>query len=216
MQVGRIEYAPNYGRNMDYKLCTKVAREFGIHDATNDNQPRIQNYITTYTGRFYPTDPRAADVRIEDIAHSLAMQCRYAGHGKRFYSVAEHSVHIARWLRLHAPDAALAGLLHDATEAYLVDIPRPVKAKLSEYKDIERRCWYAIAEAFGMSPIMPEVVHEADSRIIADEMQQNLWEVDPSYDDPIGITLQYWSPDEAETEFLLEFVRLTDARRVAA
>lgn len=196
---------------------------YGIHEpvtthkAANDNAPPASaNYIATYTSRFYPTAPRASEVDILDIAHSLGMQCRYAGHGRRFYSVAEHSVHIARYLQRTAPRAALAGLLHDATEAYVVDVPRPVKADLAGYKGIERRVWYAIAAAFGLSPIVPDEVHEADSRIIADEMGQNMHETAPNYDNPLGITLELWSPEIAKRQFLMKFDELMEERRVAA
>lgn len=181
---------------------------------------RKGDYISTFTGRFWPMDPRSYEVRIEDIAHSLAMQCRYAGHGRRFYSVAEHSVRIARWLSLHEPVVALCGLLHDATEAYLVDVPRPVKKHLAGYKDAERQIWIEIAERFDLPWELPAIVHEADSRIIADEMYQNLWEVDPGYNNPLGITLEFWPPETAELYFMDTFKKLMALRgenmRVAA
>lgn len=185
---------------------------YGISAIANDNRHRRGDYISTYTGRFWPMDPRASEVNIKDIAHSLAMQCRYAGHGRRFYSVAEHSVHLARFV---SPQSQLAALLHDATEAYLVDVPRPVKRALAGYKEAEQRVWMAISAAFGLSPILPEEVHEADSRIIADEMAANMHEVDPYYADPIGIDLQYWPPEVAELYFLDMYRKLT-AGRVAA
>lgn len=93
---------------------------------------RKGDWIQTYTGRqFWPLDPKPEEVCIEDIAHALSQQCRYAGHTIRFYSVAQHSVEIA----LRVPRAAaLWGLLHDAAEAYLVDLPRPVKYLMPAYK----------------------------------------------------------------------------------
>lgn len=174
-----------------------------------DDMPRRGSYISTFTGRFWPMDPRASEVRIEDIAHSLAMQCRYAGHGRRFYSVAEHSVHVARRLMDCGWHTALTGLLHDAPEAYLVDVPRPVKRALVGYKVAEEAVWLAIAEAFDLDAYLPTVVHIMDSRIIADEMQQNMHEVDPAYNDPLGIELQFWSPPTAELYFLDMFRKLT-------
>src|SRR5690606_5290032 len=84
-------------------------------------EPRLGDWMQTFTGRaVYPLDLRPDDIDIQDIAHALSMQCRYAGHTRQFYSVAEHSVHVARWCRQYGPAAALEGLLHDATEAYLV------------------------------------------------------------------------------------------------
>lgn len=173
---------------------------------------RKGGYISTYTGRFWPLDPRASEVSIKDIAHSLAMQCRYAGHGNRFYSVAEHSVHIARNV---PPRDRLAGLLHDAPEAYLVDVPRPVKRELAGYKAAEERVWLAVSAAFGLSPFIPDSVHDADARIICDEMDQNMHETDPGYIDPLGVTLEFWNPERAEAEFLAEFAKLQNMRVAA-
>lgn len=173
---------------------------------------RKGGYISTYRGRFWPLDPRASEVNIEDIAHSLAMQCRYAGHGRRFYSVAEHSVLVSR----HVPQAdRLAALLHDAPEAYLVDVPRPVKRELAGYKAAEERVWLAVAAAFGLSPFIPDSVHDADARIICDEMDQNMHETDPGYIDPLGVTLEFWNPERAEAEFLAEFAKLQNMRVAA-
>ncbi len=91
---------------------------------------RKGDYIATYTGKqFYPLDPRPEDVCLEDIAHSLSNLCRFTGHTDtdRFYSVAQHSVICST---IVAPEAALLALLHDAAEAYLGDISRPLKRDL--------------------------------------------------------------------------------------
>lgn len=166
---------------------------------------RVGDWLQTYTGRqFWPMDPRADEVFIEDIAHSLAMQCRYAGHGMRFYSVAEHSVLIARAAPL---EHALWGLLHDASEAYLVDVPRPVKRHLAGYKEAEDRVTAAITAAFGLPAAMPGIIHEMDNRIIADERAQNMRDciVPWSPRVPLGVELQFWTPEEAERAFIDEF-----------
>jgi hypothetical protein len=197
-----------FGETGLYGKYTPV--EVAAVPAANDNDKR-NAYITTYTGRFYPFNPKPEDVHIEDIAHSLAMQCRYAGHGKRFYSVAEHSVHLARWCMKFGAHTALTALLHDATEAYLVDVPRPVKAHLAGYKDAEAAIWNAIGIKFDLDIELPTVMHVADGRICADEMQQNLWEVDPSVGPPLGITLEFWPPEQAELYFLDRFKKLTAA-----
>src|ERR1039457_118422 len=85
----------------------------------------FDGFIGTFSGlRFWPLDPNPEKILIDDIAHALAHQCRFGGHASRFYSVAEHSVHVSR---LCPPEDALWGLLHDASEAYLVDLPRPLK-----------------------------------------------------------------------------------------
>lgn len=175
--------------------------------------PRTGDFMQTYTGRkFWPMDPRADEVFIEDIAHSLSLQCRYAGHCLRFYSVAEHSVHIARWLLdKHSALTALYGLLHDAPEAYVVDVPRPLKPFLANYKEAEAGVWSAIARRYGLAEDMPAAVHEADGRIIADELVNLLpMEWHGRYaGEELGVTLEYWSPEEAEVEFLAAFDALT-------
>lgn len=162
-------------------------------------------FIRIYGGkRFYPFSPRASEVDIRAIAHSLARLVRYTGHGGRFYSVSEHSVHIADWLLpRHGARVALAGLLHDSPEALsgFGDVARPSKQRAPIIKETEQAIWLAVAAAFCLSPVMPEAVHEADNRIITDEMRQNLdgYEHDA---EPLGVTLEFWSPERAEAEFL--------------
>lgn len=112
-------------------------------------------YITTFKGRkFYPFDPRFDDIDIDDICHALAQQCRFSGHTKEFYSVANHSVNVARFLETHnnSNECILSGLLHDASEAYLVDVPSPLK-KLEQfyaYRSLERTVQNAITAKFGI------------------------------------------------------------------
>lgn len=174
-------------------------------------QARTGDFMQVYSGRqFWPLDPRADEIHIEDIAHSLSLQCRYAGHCIRFYSVAEHSVHVARWLLKHyGPLTALHGLLHDASEAYLIDVPRPVKPFLPGYKQAEERVMAAVAERFNLNKGMPVVVKEADDRVIADELiNLRPMEWHKKHDDPLGVKIGCWSPDAAEDEFLSVFVML--------
>jgi hypothetical protein len=79
-------------------------------------------FLGTFSGlRFWPLDPEPEKILIADIAHALAHQCRFGGHASKFYSVSENSVHVSRRC---APEDALWGLLHDASEAYLVELPR--------------------------------------------------------------------------------------------
>lgn len=178
--------------------------------------PRVGDWMQTYTARqFWPLDPRADEVFIEDIAHSLAMQCRYAGHSLKFYSVAEHSVLLCQWVLDNggSQDEALWGLLHDASEAYLVDVPRPLKRHLRDYKAAEDRVMASVVERFGLSAKMPDIVHEADSRIIADElcnMRRMDWHA--KHDDWLGVTLKFWSPEAAEKHFMWMFGDLAEGR----
>jgi hypothetical protein len=129
--------------------------------------------------RYWPADPRPEDFDIGDIAHALSHTCRYAGHVREFYSVAQHSVLVATeaaklWRPSHGgtrEGAALWGLLHDASEAYLVDIPRPLKElpEMAGYRALERRMMAAICDAFGIPRAMPPSVAVADEVILATE-----------------------------------------------
>jgi hypothetical protein len=177
--------------------------------AVNDNSRGP--FITTFTGRFHPFSPRASEVNIYDIAHALSMQCRYSGHGERFYSVAEHSVLVAREVldNTGSKSEALASLLHDAPEALsgFGDIASPVKSRVPFIMQVEARIFGAIAAYAGIAPIIPPIVHEVDRRITADEMASNLHEC-PVLHEPLGIELQYWSSAVAEAEFLRMWNRL--------
>lgn len=118
------------------------------------------DFIVTSTGkRFYFDDIESNIIDIEDIATALSRICRFAGHCSRFYSVAEHSMFVSSLL----PDELkIAGLLHDATEAYLGDITRPLKAHLKTYKEIEDKLHKHIESVFGISFDDPRI-KEADN-----------------------------------------------------
>jgi len=122
---------------------------------TVDNTNDRGDWIETYTGgRFYPKDPQAADINILDIAHALSLTCRFGGHCSRFYSIAEHSVYCAFKLleidplRWNKRFFLLSALLHDASEAYLLDIPRPIKKMMPEYKKWEKHLQSVINTKF--------------------------------------------------------------------
>ncbi|MER9911724.1 hypothetical protein NKJ71_13930 [Mesorhizobium sp. M0050] len=227
---GGIILADAKARQVGLNLDGSARREtvdLGAVPAANDNQydpnTRFGDFIQTFTGKqFWPMDPRASDVDILDVAHALSMQTRYAGHCLQFYSVAEHSVHMAAWLtRRYDAKMALCGLLHDATEAYLCDVPRPVKPHLVGYKAAEENVWVkAIAPAFDLPLAIPAAVHEADSRILLDERAQNMspatyvggW---PDAE-PLGVQLKFWPPGVAEIWFLDAYRKLTAEVRAAA
>jgi 5'-deoxynucleotidase YfbR-like HD superfamily hydrolase len=117
-------------------------------------EQRKGDWIETYTGvQFFPFDPVPGEIKIEDIAHALSLICRYNGHCKHFYSVAQHSLNVYQVLKDAYPtdyQLQLAGLLHDAAEAYICDICRPVKRQLFGYKDIEDRLDLVICQVFGI------------------------------------------------------------------
>lgn len=167
------------------------------------------DFIQTFSGiAFYPNDPRADEISIIDIAHALAHQCRYGGHTSRFYSVAEHCV--IMWF-LVPESVAFEALMHDAAEAYLVDVPRPIKRYLVGYREMEAKIEAVIAQKFGLSWPWPNVVMEIDTRILNDERRQLMkggvldW---APCGDPLNIAVDCWAPDIAERRFLDRFAEL--------
>lgn len=133
--------------------------------------------IRTFTGRTVdPFDLRADEVDLRDIAHSLSNQCRYMGHCPRFYSVAEHSYIVS--VMSGATIVALAGLLHDASEAYLHDIAAPLKHRpeFDFYREVEDRVQRTIFKAFDIPHLwpLPQNVSTADHELGAEE-RDVLW-----------------------------------------
>lgn len=162
------------------------------------------DWMQTYTGRrFYPLDPRPEEIDRADIAHALSLLCRYGGHVDRFYSVAEHCVLMSRAVE---PEHALPALLHDATEAYVVDVPRPLKRQLAGYAAIEEQVWFAIAYHFRLPLELPASVKEADNRILLTERaalmpRAERWSVDDEYE-PLPVEIEGWTPAVAERAYL--------------
>lgn len=131
----------------------------------------MSEHIRTFSGiRFYPLDPRIEDIHILDIAHSQATSTRYNGHLPVPYFLAQHSVIVSRHCY---PENALWGLLHDAFEAYLPDMPSPIKhdPRFLFYRRAEAKGMLLICEKFDLPPRMPEDVHEADKRCYLTELR---------------------------------------------
>jgi len=175
---------------------------------------RHGDWMATHSGQqFWPLDPRAEEVVLEDIAHSLAMQCRFAGHTRMFYSVAQHSVLVSLEVeaRTQVPLEAFWGLLHDASEAYLLDVPRPVKRHLEGYVAHEARVMAAICKRFRLEGSMPRSVKEVDNVLLATEIRDLMpkapWEKLP---DPRTQRINPWAPEDAKLEFLYRYRNLID------
>ena len=114
------------------------------------------SYITTYTGKhFDPVNPDMTQVNIQDIAHALSMLCRANGHFPTFYSVGQHSINCMKEAQAkgYSQKVQLGCLLHDASEAYLSDVTRPVKQELPRYKEIEAPLQEAIWNKWLPSPL---------------------------------------------------------------
>lgn len=136
--------------------------------------------ITTYTGKsFDPTAPDASVFDVRDIAHALSLTCRGNGHVKTFFSVGQHCINCAREaeLRGYSPRIALACLLHDASEAYMSDVPRPFKAAMPEYVQAEEKILDLIYERFLGSTLNEEehkIIKTIDDDMLYYDMEELL------------------------------------------
>lgn len=177
-------------------------------------------FIVTYSGEIIePLNPNLDAINIEDIAHSLANQCRFTGHVRKFYSVAEHSVRVAKWILFTEKEelnfgnwTPMQGLLHDASEAYLADIARPVKQQPEIgvfYKAAEERLEKTIAEKFGYDFPYAPIVKRADQVLLRSE-QRDLMPDRLRFpgEEYLDYTIYPWSPELAEAHFLTLYEEL--------
>lgn len=167
------------------------------------------DWIQTYSGRkFFPLAPRAQDIDIDDIAHALSFNCRFNGHCRTFYSVAEHSVRVS----LAVPrEHARWGLLHDAAEAYLTDVPRPAKRHIPQFNQIEDRLLRVIIEHFGLAWPMPAPVKLADDTLLATEQRDLMAPPPDSWNlraSPLADRITPVSPEKAKAMYLARFMAL--------
>lgn len=161
--------------------------------------------IRTSTGIYMNVfEPTAEMISIEDIAHSLSHQCRFGGHLPEFYSVAQHSIMCSLMID---HEHKLAALLHDASEAYLMDIPTPIKKRLSNYKEIEDNLMRVIADKYGFEyPLSPKV------KSIDTDMLEYEWEALMLKKPVVGKVVCYTANDAKEM-FIKTFFKLTAKRK---
>jgi 5'-deoxynucleotidase YfbR-like HD superfamily hydrolase len=177
------------------------------------------SYVSTYSGnRFYPLEPRIDVVAIEDIAHGLAYQCRFNGQTRQFYSVAQHSLIVAS---LVPDELRLAALLHDAAEAYVGDMVKPLKVLLPAFADIEEQVSALIARAFGVDFSNYGPIKLADLVALATEKRDLMPHSVESWDylahiDALPDVIVPMSPGQAKLAFLAEFNKLQVAKRAQA
>jgi|SRR6187549_2503943 len=125
------------------------------------------SWILTHSGKKVdPFNPNPNDIVISDIIHALSNICRFSGHTRRFYSVAEHSIFVSQHVD---EEFKLTALLHDAAEAYLLDVPTPIKQLFPAYKEAEDRMLEIIMKKFGGLWPIPEAVKQEDERMLATE-----------------------------------------------
>lgn len=162
-------------------------------------------WIKTFSGRMIqPLDLKPDDVCIEDIAHALSRVCRFAGHCHGFLNVAAHSVRVLGKLQSLTPNCdkktLMTALLHDASEAYLGDVPRPLKRHpgFAFYREVEARVEEVIAAKFDLIYPMPAIVKAADDECLREEMQGGRY----------SLTIE--DCDVSENLFLAGFYLLTE------
>jgi 5'-deoxynucleotidase YfbR-like HD superfamily hydrolase len=186
------------------------------------------DWIESFTGRrIKPLQPDAGVIDIRDIAHHLSNQCRYSGAVRVHYSVAEHSVRVCELLERQGASRTvrLWGLLHDASEAYLVDLPSPVKhaPEMAFYRDAERLWTACICRRFGLPfdeelltiadvSLDPADVKRADGILLSTEAR-DLMPFNPVHwigltETPLIDTIKPWHQSSAEREFLAAFEEL--------
>ena len=179
-------------------------------------------YIQTVSGRrFNPLEPDPAEVDIGDIARALSNQCRFGGNARVFYSVGQHCCLVADLVAARGGDvqAQLGALLHDASEAYLVDLPHPLKHRSALgalYAEIEGPLQAAICERFDLPPSPPAMLKEVDRALLATErraVSSEAWPW-PELDgfQPLDLEIEPWLPQRAYEEFLARYEQLAAQR----
>jgi hypothetical protein len=189
--------------------------------AADGAPPAPGPYLQTVSGRWVnPFDPDPAQLEAGDIARALANQCRFGGHSRVFYSVAQHSVIVSRLVEERGGDVedAFAALMHDATEAYLGDMPHPLKHRSplgAAFKEAEAHLERAIRDRFDIKPDVPKI-NPADRALLASERRAfsaESWHW-PELEgvEPLDIELTAWSPDQAADEFAKRYAELSVRR----
>lgn len=179
-------------------------------------EPRQGGFIVTYTGKpFYPLDPRPEDIDVNDIIHALSNLCRFVGHCTSFYSVGQHSVLVSL---MCAPEDAFWGLLHDASEAYLVDVPSPLKRcpEFEFYRKAEAKMMATICDVFGLSRDEPPSVKLADKRMLATEARDLTMTEGRGWTpmmEPYDFHIRPWTSEYTQAKYLSRFHELMIRRQ---
>lgn len=193
----------------------------------NTTTTTIRPDILLQSGNYFNfLNPESCEVSIEDIAHALSHICRFGGHSSEFYSVAQHSVLVSNELEFCAriwkkddPSVdvqhwGMIGLLHDAAEAFIGDIPSPLKQLLPDYKVIEERIERAIFPIFGLPYPLPAALKQVDLTLLATEQRDLM----PAHDDEWAIikgikplpklgtsAIRPWDCERAFAEFIARY-----------
>ena len=167
--------------------------------------------ILTSSGAYFNfLHPERSEISVPQIAAALSKICRFTGHTSEFYSVAQHSVYVSL---IVPPEHAMWGLMHDAAEAFIGDVAKPLKMLLPDYQAIEKRVEWAVFKALGLSLPLPSSVKHADIRLLVTEQRDlmpghtstgKLW-----FDvEPLPQVIVPMGPKDAEALFLDRFEQI--------
>lgn len=173
---------------------------------------RVGSTIQLRNGRYFDLlEPDGSEFEIEDVAHGLSNLCRFTGHTREFYSVAQHSVMVSRLL---PKSLALHGLLHDAPEAFIGDMATPLKNLLADYRAIEKGVERAVFARFGLPEAIPFEIKHADLVLLATEKRDLMppcetpWKILDGVN-PLPIRIVPLPPVVARKEFMRRYAELT-------
>lgn len=208
----------------DHRSAIYAGSDYYVPSLDGLSEQDASRWMTTYTGRrVNPSTMQPKDVDMRDIAHALSNMCRFGGHCPQFYSVAEHSVYVAFCARAENREQRLAAFAHDFSEAYIVDVPRPIKKQrnMEGYREIEHRLSQVIYAHLGildvaMSDEAQEMIHRADEEVLHAEASQFFgsesgdWQLSEA---PASVWIQCLSPTYAKDFFMDRFAKINGARR---
>jgi hypothetical protein len=168
-----------------------------------------ETWIRTFTGgKVYYFEPHKSNIEIEDVAHALSLICRFNGAVTSFYSVAQHSVFVCDMIYNDTKDKSLAytGLMHDASEAFISDVPSPFKSHFAGYKKAEKRMEKWLAARFDFDFPYNDIIKRYDLRALSTEMRDLMIVADnENLPEPFDIKINPKGPKQAERMFMARY-----------
>jgi hypothetical protein len=190
-----------------------------VNDNDNQKVKRIKGpTIRLFGGTYFDyLDPEGSEFTIEDVAHALSNICRFGGHSNFHYSVAQHSFLASHIVK---PEYAYDALMHDAPEAFIGDMLKPLKIMLPDYRAVENKVEAAVFRRFGVTNPLPEAVKLADLQMLVAEQAQVMGAQDDHWDLTFNakaapVLIHSWPIWYAEEQFLLRYKSLVSRRQTA-